>query len=107
MSSLLQSAEFLFVEYVIRTFRPVVSVRHKIFVKSTCFIMNNDKIYLGQKCHQVCGDESLLSATPSITMFIFEAPIYNKLPPLIPLYHTGHESPESPRIDFFLIRGDS
>ena len=26
---------------------------------------------------------------------------------LIPLFHTGHESPESPRIDFFLIRGDS
>ena len=25
----------------------------------------------------------------------------------IPLFHTGHESPESPRIDFFLIRGDS
>ena len=24
---------------------------------------------------------------------------------LIPLFHTGHESPESPRIDFFLIRG--
>ena len=27
--------------------------------------------------------------------------------PVIPLFHTGHESPESPRIDFFLIRGDS
>ena len=26
---------------------------------------------------------------------------------VIPLFHTGHESPESPRIDFFLIRGDS
>ena len=26
---------------------------------------------------------------------------------LIPLFHTGHESPDSPRIDFFLIRGDS
>ena len=25
---------------------------------------------------------------------------------VIPLFHTGHESPESPRIDFFLIRGD-
>ena len=25
----------------------------------------------------------------------------------IPLFHTGHESPESPRIDCFLIRGDS
>ena len=24
---------------------------------------------------------------------------------IIPLFHTGHESPESPRIDFFLIRG--
>ena len=24
---------------------------------------------------------------------------------LIPLFHTGHESPESPRIDFFLTRG--
>ena len=23
----------------------------------------------------------------------------------IPLFHTGHESPESPRVDFFLIRG--
>ena len=26
---------------------------------------------------------------------------------LIPLFHTGHESPELPRIDFLLIRGDS
>ena len=26
---------------------------------------------------------------------------------LIPLFHTGHKSPESPWIDFFLIRGDS
>ena len=26
---------------------------------------------------------------------------------VIPLFHTGHESPESPRIDFLLIRGDS
>ena len=26
---------------------------------------------------------------------------------LIPLFHTGYESPESPRIDFFLIGGDS
>ena len=25
---------------------------------------------------------------------------------VIPLFHTGHESPESPRIDFFWIRGD-
>ena len=24
---------------------------------------------------------------------------------LIPLFHTGHESPESPRIDFFLFGG--
>ena len=24
---------------------------------------------------------------------------------VIPLFHTGHESPESPRIDFFLIGG--
>ena len=24
---------------------------------------------------------------------------------LLPLFHTGHESPESPRIDFFFIRG--
>ena len=24
---------------------------------------------------------------------------------LIPLFYTGHESPESPRIDFLLIRG--
>ena len=24
---------------------------------------------------------------------------------LIPLFHTGHESPELPRIDFLLIRG--
>ena len=24
---------------------------------------------------------------------------------LIPLFHTGHKSPESPRIDFFLFRG--
>ena len=28
-------------------------------------------------------------------------------PFVIPLFHTGHESPESPRIDFLLIRGDS
>ena len=26
-------------------------------------------------------------------------------PLLIPLFHTGHESPESPRIDFFLDSG--
>ena len=26
---------------------------------------------------------------------------------VIPLFHTGHESPELPRIDFLLIRGDS
>ena len=26
---------------------------------------------------------------------------------VIPLFHTGHESPESPRIHFFLIRGHS
>ena len=26
---------------------------------------------------------------------------------IIPLFHTGHESPESPRIDFLFIRGDS
>ena len=29
-------------------------------------------------------------------------PVWN-----IPLFHTGHESPELPRIDFLLIRGDS
>ena len=26
---------------------------------------------------------------------------------VIPLFHTGHESPELSRIDFLLIRGDS
>ena len=26
---------------------------------------------------------------------------------VLPLFHTGHESPELPRIDFLLIRGDS
>ena len=32
--------------------------------------------------------------------------IYDRLF-LIPLFHTGHESPELPRIDFLLIRADS
>ena len=31
--------------------------------------------------------------------------VINECTHVIPLFHTGHESPESPRIDFLLIRG--
>ena len=49
--------------------------------------------------------KSIRSITRKLKVKKILKPIYHGR--LIPLFHTGHELPESPRIDFFLIRGDS
>ena len=43
---------------------------------------------------------------PEVPDYARDAILHNDVT-LIPLFHTGHESPESPRIDFLLIRGNS
>ena len=51
------------------------------------------------------GTSSVLSDQDSIYMCSLVGVFCSRHFSIIPLFHTGHESPESPRIDFFLFGG--
>ena len=56
-------------------------------------------LHLHSELSSLQGKIELPTLTTSAVIF--------RVKSLIPLFHTGHESPELPRIDFLLIRGDS
>ena len=62
-------------------------------------------LYRGLSCNTewIKGDRKVgMTLSKQIIIGELEKLTSNKSDCLIPLFHTGHESPESPRIDFFI-----